>query len=261
MTDKRVTGTENSHATLHLLHRFGWLSTKMVAASHWSEASQGEAMARRTLGNLYDSKLVLHRKAEGTPVWVLSISGARLLRDQYDLDAVSGQGLKLAQTVHRACSNWHLINKMKEGFVVWTEHEIQTGRAPWGMLNGKTADGLIDTDQGLVWVEVENSWKNRSRRQAISDLCGLHLGFENGLMTSLGGGHHLARLEVVSTNDDALRLMLQTFKEALYSNQVRDAHLSAVEFTLLPVSSSLVAGKGWTRHLWSDLILPSLYEH
>jgi hypothetical protein len=243
MTDKRITGEANEHATLKFLHRFGWLTARMVAALQWHDATQGDAMARRTLRRLLDAKLVLKRQANGNDLWMLSAAGARLLREQYDLDATSGQSLKLAQTTHRACSNWFLISKLAEGFGIWTD--------------GKTADGLLDSGgQGLIWLEVENAWKNRARRQEIETLCRRYLAHENGLMTTLDGGHHLARLAVVSTNTDALRLMHQTFTEAYDASLLSDVHLSNVEFTLLPVSASLAPGEGWTRHLWADLMMP-----
>lgn len=256
--DNRILANDSEHAILKTLHRFGSTTSKMIATLHWTDAHQGEAMARRTLRRLLDKKLVLKRQSEGNTLWVLSAGGARLLREQYDLEASSGQSLKLAQTKHRACANWHVIFKMLKGFSVSTEHEIQSGRALWGKLDNKTADFTYDSDEGLIFGEVENSYKNRARRAEISALCRRHLSHQDGRLTPLAGGRHFFRLEVVSTNDDALRLMQQTFTEELVTGLVRDAHLANVVFTYLPISESLSPGDGWSRELWADILLPTL---
>ena len=52
--------------------------------------------------------------------------------------------------------------------------------------------------------------------------------------------------------------MLQTFIEAHDASLLRDAHLSNVELTLLPVSESLAPMEGWTGQLWADFIQPGL---
>ena len=257
-TDKRIIGAEHDSGALLALHKFGWLTVKMLAALQWSQATQGEALARRTLRRLLDTKLVLKREAGGNVLWLLSAAGARTLREQFDLDASSGQTLKLAQVMHRACANWYAISKVTEGFTVWTEFEIQTGRAPWGKLDGKTADVVYDSGQGIVVGEIENAFKNRARRSDIERICRLHLSHEGGLMTPLAGGHHLARMAIVSTNEAALRMMQQTFVEALDAGHLRDAHCANVEFTLLPITPSLDVGPGWTRQLWADILLPTM---
>ena len=85
--DNRITANDNDHEVLKSLNRFASATPKMLSVLHWRDAAQGDAMARRTLHRLLDKKLVLKRQAEGNTLWVLSASGARLLREQYDLDA------------------------------------------------------------------------------------------------------------------------------------------------------------------------------
>ena len=149
---------------------------------------------------------------------------------------------------------------MTEGHTVWTEYEIQSGKAPWAKLEGKTADFAYDTEFGMVFGEVENAFKNRARRAEISAICRRHLSHNDGRLTPLAGGRHLFRLEVVSTNGDALRNMQQTFTEEYDAGLLRDAHLSNVTFTLLPISESLSPGIGWSKELWADILLPSLLK-
>jgi hypothetical protein len=256
--DNRIKGEESEQALLKSLHKFGWLTAKMAAAMHWNHVSSGEALARRVLLRLLDEKLVLRKTADGNTLWLLSAAGARMLREQYNIDAVSGQNLKLANLKHRACINWFSIFKQQAGFGITTEYEIQTGRAPWGKLGEKVADGMLDSGQGLIWVECENAWKNRARRQEISHLCRLHLAQDGGRMTPLSGEHYLARLEVIGTNETALRLMEQTFREAYESGDLRDAHMSNVTFTLLPISESLSAGPMRSQELWGDIVWQGL---
>lgn len=253
MTDKRIVGAANEHAVLLFLHRFGWLTTRMIAALQWPEATQAEAMARRTLNKLQAEKLVLRRTVDGNTVWLLSVGGARALREQCNIDAKSGQTLKVEQALHRACSNWYLIDRIRAGFEVWTEYEIQTDRAPWGRMGGKTADGLVETECGVVWVEVENAWKNRRRRHEVAEFCRNHLGFHGGRMTHLGADRYLSGLAVVGANVACLRSMLQTFNGLLEDGLLCDSHLSQVEVTYLPVSAGLTTDAGWTIQAWEDI--------
>jgi len=216
MSDKQKIREENELNILEHLHRFGWLTTRMVSALVWPNASQGESMARRTLKRLADSKLILRRPLSSgkMEVYTLSTSGAKQLRDVLGISAISGNKLPLANPIHRACANWYLIRKLSQGFTVRTEYEIQTGRAPWGIHNGKTADGLVETELGVTWVEVENSWKNRARRETIIRFVEQGLGDPENRI-GLNGGKVLFRVAVVATNEDALRSITQTFKESL----------------------------------------------
>lgn len=255
MTDKRITGERNAAAVLHYLHRFGWLSIRMVGALVWGDASQPESMARRTLKRLVDDKLVLRRAVPegGAEVYTLGAAGAKRLKDELGVDAQSGKTLRLANAVHRACSNWYVIEKLAQGFAVWTEHEIQSGRAPWGIVAGKAADALIETDMGLVWVEVENAWKNIGRREAIARHVEKFLG-DVDPSTALFGIRAIFRVAVVATNQEALRAMVRTFSESLARGYTRDLHLSAVELALLPVTPSLAPGELKEVNLWHDVL-------
>lgn len=256
MTDKRITGERNALAILHFLHRFGWLTSRMVSSLCWPNASQADSMARRALKRLLDDQFLLRRRVPdgAAEVYTLAAAGAKRLRDVLGIEAQSGKTLKLANAIHRACSNWYLIHKLAEGFEVWTEHEIQTGRAPWGIVDGKAADGIVETDCGLVWVEVENAWKNRARREAIVQHVERGLGDPEQLMP-LAGGRHLFRVAVVATNKEALRSIVQTFVESHRKGYTRDHHLSAVDLALLPVTPGLAPAALSEMNLWYDLLL------
>src|SRR5665213_1212915 len=123
-----------------------------------------------------------------------------------------------SNSIHRACGNWFLIGQVQARLAIWTEHEIATGRVPVQTVNGKQFDGLVVHDGGLLTaVEVENSWKNRARREAVTNIATRHLGRDQLTRVGVdaqGCELYLARLAVVATNMDALRSMAASFQEA-----------------------------------------------
>lgn len=259
--DKRLTGERQTQAVLLWLHRFGWLTSRMVAALVFPTASQSWPLARRLLKKLLADKLILVRALpQGGDVYLLSVKGARLLKESTGFAASSGQSLAIGNAQHRACGTWFLIGQLQAGQDIFTEHEIASGRAPIQTLNGKMPDALVVHDGGLVtWVEVENSWKNRARRQSVVDLATRHLGRDK--LTQVGkdangSDLYLARLAVVATGPDSLRCMAATFQES-YRLQIASATcLGDVDVAVLPVSASLVCGEITTGNLWWDVVQP-----
>ncbi len=259
--DRRLTGERNTFDVLMWLHRFGWLTSRMIAALVWPTASQSWPMARRTLKKLLADKLVLVRALpQGGDLYLLSVKGARLLRDSTGVDASTGQGLATGNSTHRACGNWYLITQVQAGLGIWTEHEIASGRAPVQALNGKVFDGLVVHEGGLVSaLEVENTFKNRARREAVTGIATRHLGRDE--MTRIGTDAqgvelYLARLAVVATNVDALRSMASSFQEAYRLHIVSELALACVDVAVLPISPSLVPGEAATGNLWWDIMQP-----
>lgn len=240
--DKRLVGEQNTLATLTHLNRFGWLTSRMTAALVWPAATQAQAMARRTLKTLTDQKLVIKRALpEGGDCYVLSTAGARWLSERADITTKAGSALKLGNAVHRACSNWYLISRLLAGDVVWTEYEIQSGRAPLVTVAGKTPDGLVETPFGLVWVEVENAWKNRAERAKVVGFCQQCL-LPGSDMAELAPNAHLFRVAIVSATGEALRSMTQSLADAHASGDLSDAQAGDIELAHLPLDKSLVAG-------------------
>lgn len=261
LEDNRLTGERNVLEVLKWTNRFGWLSSRMLAPLVWPRASQSWSMARRTLKKMLADKLVIVRALpQGGDVYLLSVKGARLLRDAEGVQAKGGQSLATGNALHRACGNWHLIAQVQAGQEVWTEHEIASGLAPVHSLNGKVFDGLVVHSDGMVTaVEIEHSWKNRSRRQAIVDVATRHLGKDT--MTRLGvdaSGQelYLARLSVVCTTVDSLRSMSASFQEAHRMRIATESCLASVDVSILPVSPSLVPGESAAGNLWWDVIGP-----
>ncbi len=240
--DKRLIGEQNTLSILLYLHRFGWLTSRMLAALNWPQAKQGTAMARRIVKSLTDQKLVIKRPLpEGGDCYVLSAAGARWLNEREETVATSGATLPLGNPVHRACSNWFLIGRLLAGDAIWTEYEIQTGRAPFVTVAGKTPDGLVLTPLGLIWVEVENAWKNRTERNKVVHFC-QRLLLPGEQMAELAPDAHLFRAAIVSVTMDALRSMTQSLTAAHASGDLSDAQATEIELIHLPISPSLTAG-------------------
>lgn len=257
--DKRIIGEQNKLAILVNLHRFGWMTGRMLAALIWPTANQAAAMARRTTKVLVDEKLVLRRALpDGGECFALSAAGARRLIVEAGINAVSGKPLPLGNPVHRACANWYAIRQMLNGHkVVWTEHEIQCGRAPLVSIDGKTPDVMLETEFGLVWVEVENAWKSKAERIKILNfsIANLATGEEK---KKLVPDTYLFRVHIVGTNPDSLRAMWRTYDEAFKRKLINETQASNIEFALLPVDKSLIAGEEKSGNLLYDGLLPYL---
>jgi hypothetical protein len=109
----------------------------------------------------------------------------------------------------------------------------------------------------MTVVEVENTFKNRERRQAICSLATRHLGRDK--LTEVAPGLYLARLAVVCTNVDALRSIAGTFQEAHRMQTAPEGALAAVDVAVLPISPSLVPGELVCGNLWWDVMQPHLH--
>jgi len=255
--DKRLVGERNRFEVLSWVARFGWLTSRMVAALVWADAAQSIAMARRTLKALTDEKLLVARSlSKGGAVYLLAAKGARLLGEQAGMDAKSGHALAIGNPIHRACSNWFLIRAVQRGLTVVTEHEIATERGPCRMLHGKVADGLVIADDGAcIWMECEHSQKARPERHKTVALVQKCIGGER--QVELAPGLWLARVAIVATNETALRWMAASFQDAHRRGLLRDSQVAEVDACLLPISESLVPGDVVDGNLWWDILVPA----
>ncbi|MBT3067337.1 hypothetical protein [Rhodoferax sp. U11-2br] len=255
--DKRIVGERNRLTLCRYLHRFGWLTSRMIARLVWGDASQAWPMARRTLKALQDDCMVIRRALpQGGDVYLLSAKGARFLNEREGVDAGSGQGLALGNPVHRACSNWVLIDALRNGWEVITEHEISTDRSPVRVLDGKQPDGILLGEGEAIWVECENAWKSINARKSIVTFCSRHLDLDK--MTMITPDYPLRQVTVVATNMDALRHMAASFQQAYRDHAIREGQLQMVNVALLPISRSLVPSEQVDGNLWSDVMLPAM---
>lgn len=255
--DKRIIGERNRLTLCHHLHRFGWLTSRMVARLVWGDASQAWPMARRTLKALQDDGMVIKRALpQGGDAYLLSAKGARFLNEREGVDATSGQSLALGNPVHRACSNWYLIDALRSGWQVITEHEISTDRSPVRVLDGKQPDGILLGEGEAVWIECENAFKSNKARNSVVSFCSRHL--DQDKMTLITPDYPLRQVTVVATNMDALRHMCASFQQAYREQTIREGQLQMVNVALLPISHSLVPSEQVDGNLWADVMLPAM---
>lgn len=259
MDDKRVVGERNTLAVLTALHRFGWLTSAMLSVLVWPERAQGAAMARRTLAKLVQQRLVLRRELPGTACYTLAANGARLLSQQLGQPIPRPLLLNPQNVVHRACANWYAIAKLREGYTVWTEFEIQCGRAPVLKHLRKVPDVLVETTGGIMWVEVENAWKGRASRQEITAFCAHTFGNAD-LLAELAPDHCLCRIVIAGTNRAALLALVHDFQRDHDLHVVSEYALRNVEIALLPVTKSLGCGALRSFNAWFDFVNPSERE-
>jgi hypothetical protein len=254
--DKRIIGERNRIGVCRYLYRFGWLTSRMVASLVFEHASQAWPLARRCLKSMLEDGLVIRRAPPqgGAEVYLLAAKGARFLNEQEGLDATSGQGLTLGNPMHRACSNWYLINAINNGWNVITEHEISTDRSPVRVLDGKQVDGILLGDGEAVAIECENAWKATKSRNSVVNFCARHL--DQCQMTFITPDHPLRQMTLVCTNMDALRHMAASFQQAYRDGRITEGQLNMVNVTLLPISRSLVPGEQVDGNLWADVMLP-----
>lgn len=252
--DKRIVQERNRSDVLMWLARFGWLTSRMLAALVWPDAAQAQAMARRTLKALLDDKLIISRAlSKGGAVYLLSAKGAKLIGEQRGVAATSGHVMTIGNPVHRACSNWYLITAVQRGFEIVTEHEIATGRGPCKVIKGKQADGLVIADGGAcVWMECENSAKSKPARHKTVALVEECIGAATRV--ELAPDLWLARVAIVATNEQALRWMAASFQEAHRQALLKDSQIAEVDACLLPISESLVPGEMVEGNLWWDVL-------
>jgi hypothetical protein len=238
--DKRIVSDEHRTAVLRWLYRFGWLLARQLAALEWQGASQACTMARRTLVSMESDRLVVRRKLPGIGLdaWTLSAKGATRLGLELGIKVESGARLALGNPVHRTATNDYLIDQHLDGNRIHTEHEIQTGRSSLVQVYGKTADGGVETGYGLLWVETENAWKNRRERGRITQFCADVLsGLER--MEPAGEGLYLFGVNIIATNEDAMRAIERSFAEAYQRGFISELALTRVRLLFIPLGPSL----------------------
>lgn len=179
-----------------------------------------------------------------------------MLTEQTGIKASSGASLLLGNEVHRACGTWYLIEKINLGLTVWTEHEIQSGHAPIHRVNGKVPDGLVATEYGWLWVEVENAWKNRAQRAKVVHFCTDYLPPSSlHEMQELAPAHYLFRVVIVGTTPESLRAIARSYIDAYEAQELSESQAADVELVYQPLTPRLTpAQPPVTGSLWHDVL-------
>lgn len=251
--NKKTLGANQELTMLRYLARFGWLTVAMSGELVFFGKSQKDALARRLLNKLAARKEAERHTADGTGIWMVTRKGTKRLADEGNIQLEPLGSKNFGNMRHRAASNWRLINALNGGFPVWTEHEIQCGKAPFVEYRGKVPDGLIVTTEGLIWIEVENAYKSKIEREKIILFCERTL--SSDLKTEIAEGCFLFRLEIVSTNKEALSAIYKDLVNSFERGFIRDSEATLVtlsKYELSPNHNLLTEVGG---NLWYDLLI------
>lgn len=172
-------GHEYRARTLRFLARVGYATTRQVARAVWWKCTAStRRMASRTLHWLAAHGLIVTKREgnnrAGELLSAISTSGAAWLAEFGEPlpygKAHSRDWLRHAHSHRTACNSVYAAScGLFPDTSAWSELEIRAGLAPLSQLTfkqdgvdlAKVPDVLIENaNGGLVWVEVENTWRN-----------------------------------------------------------------------------------------------------
>lgn len=171
-------GHEYRANTLRFLARVGYASTRQVARAVWWKCTAStRRMASRTLGWLAERGLIVTRRDEnsvaGEQLSAVSAAGATWLAEHGEPlpygKAHARDWLRHAHSHRTACNSvYAATGGLFPDTSAWSELEIRASLAPMAQLTftqdgtdiAKVPDVLIERHDGLVWVEVENTWRS-----------------------------------------------------------------------------------------------------
>lgn len=176
--------------TLRLLARLGYATTRQIARGVWWRCDDStRRMARRTLSWLVERGYIVARRADDDinqeQLVAVTTKGASWLAEVGEPlpfgKAHARDWLRHAHSHRTACNSVYVAGcGLFPDVSAWTELEIRAGTAPLcsvtylhdGLAVQKIPDVLFSkADEGLVWVEIENSWRSdKDLEKAISSM-------------------------------------------------------------------------------------------
>lgn len=244
-TDGLEVARQNEVQVLTWLHRFGGLLTRQVAALVWPEASQGVRMAQRTLRRLAEENQVLPRRLKtGGVIHVLSEAGARrLVEHGIEGSARGTRDLRWSKPYHRVLANDVAIHAHLQGSAIWTEFEIQRGRAPLRKVMGCIPDLLIceapEHYHYVDWIEVENAAKSKARLGQMLRVADRILKPQDGYWV---GKYCITSFGFIIPNHYAFNALARTARERLAQGKLDADVLDRIWVRAADLSPHLVFG-------------------
>jgi hypothetical protein len=197
-------------------------------------------MAQRTLQRLVSQGYVLRRTLRsGGCLYVLSQTGAYWLRDQgIPANVRGGRDLRWSHPYHRVLGNEIAIDLLRQKDTVWTEYEIKRGLAPLTNIDGFVPDLLSACDleypDAMIWFEVENSAKSRTRMARLMGLAHRLVNPTDGYPI---GKYHMERFVFVTPNKqsfNAVRRAMHRFSQTVGFGTAALDRISALRCDLTP---------------------------
>jgi hypothetical protein len=176
--DKRAKGHNYREATLRALARLGYASTRQLARLLHKQCTEStRKMTGRTLGWLHERGYIVTKRdgdsVAGELLAAITVAGAARLAEIGEPlpygKAHARNWLRHSHSHRTACNSvYAALYHQSTDFEPWSELEVRAGLAPvcsfayqldsQSML--KVPDLVMETDNGLEWVETENSWRS-----------------------------------------------------------------------------------------------------
>lgn len=248
---------DKSLCTLYWLHRFRWLTSSQLARLIWPpETKQAQRMAQRILRILVNTGEVLGRRLpNGGVAYVLGESGAnRLWTLGVDARLRGERDARLGAPYHRALANEIAIHGLLRGWQVWTENEIQRGKAPLRSLNGHVPDVLFERSEdypSLSWCEVENTAKSRRKLMSLMRLAEDLVGSSDGYPI---GDVYIDHFVFVAPNEAAAKSVIRAMLAADDDAVIKEHAIQRIELWLCDFSPKLAWGGEITSYSAFELL-------
>lgn len=233
--NKREQGIQYRILALRALARLGYASTRQLAKIVWWQCDGStRKMASRTLRWLLERGYIVVRRngdsVNGEQLAAVTAAGAALLAMRGDPlpygKAHARDWLRHAHSHRTACNSVYAATVgLFPDICAWSELEIRAGLSPLGQLEyhiegaalSKIPDVLLERPGGLVWVEVENSW--RSDKDLAKAVASMRAMTVDRRITEV---HFVITAPGAKTIGDRLRKALTHGPESGWSRQVKE---------------------------------------
>lgn len=176
MLNKRHLGRHYRISTLDLLGRLGYGTTRQIAKGVWGQVTEStRRMANRTITRLVERGYLLEKRDDVNMERLVAVTkaGANVLEYALPKGRPSAKDWLRHAHDHRTAANsvFVAVANAQPGGIDggWTELEIRAGEAPdhlasyafrmEGQQHLKIPDGILQTEHGFVWIEVENAYR------------------------------------------------------------------------------------------------------
>jgi hypothetical protein len=134
----------------------------------------------------------------------------------------------------------YAIESILQTHAVWTEFEIQRGKAPIRKLLGCIPDVLVCKDpenySDLDWIEVENSAKSQSRLGQLLTLGEKLLSHTDGYRIDQ---YYITGLIFVTPNQPSFRAVVRAAKQQVHQDRLSFSTLSRISICTAQLSNNL----------------------
>lgn len=271
MQNTHETALERELEALRAIARFGWLTAAQVGSWVYPDKREQADLGRRVLRRLARKGDVFSRPLpHNAQAWLLAEGGVRRLRAE-GVRGSHGKHLNTSHPVHRAGANWWLIHRRNEELKAGYDVEVSTFiterecHQRGVRIGKKIPDGVYDDGQETTtWIEVENAWKNTSRRQAIAELFRKEILPRHVCLVDDGSDLTFTDMELVCLTDRAVTDIVRAFQADIKTlpidllNAYRGDMMNHLRLVRLVLTPGLTLTRAETLDLMTKLKWPDL---